>query len=287
MGKKSRFASFHSLLFAILTSGKYWRCIRWCDNGTTVLITSPRMFEREVLRRELTVLNLKDFTSFVKMLRTIGFQQVLSARPSKTKKFRHPRFQINSKEVSGDKKGKEKEETTKCTKVVRKGKRQMKGKVRDEIRRERQMTGTESKGFKKNFETLHKIKRRGEVVTEDLRGTTAVKRKRDTKELMNNEHYVHVKRKKQNTCTPVSSANQNPPQQRMPRGYSPEETTAAQAILGLSTPVVLMQNIPVNVMSAHNLVDSYKSFVLFVERSAREIEAAQALMELTSTNINR
>ena len=101
MGKKSRFASVQSLLFAILTSGKYWRCIRWCDNGTAVLITSPQLFERKVLRRELTALNLKDFASFVKMLKTIGFQRVLSARPSKTQKFRHPGFQLNGKKVTG------------------------------------------------------------------------------------------------------------------------------------------------------------------------------------------
>ena len=213
MGKRSRFASFQSLLFAILTSGKYWRCIRWCDNGTAVLITSPQLFEREVLRRELIALNLKDFASFVKMLKTIGFQRVLNARPSKTQKFRHPRFQINGKEDTDEKKRKEKEGTRGT------GKRNIMEKEGDETRRERQMTGTDSKGFKKNFETPKKNKRRGEVVTEDLRGTTAEKRKRDAEELTNNDHHVHAKRQKQNTCTKVSSADQNPPQQRMPSSY--------------------------------------------------------------------
>ena len=280
MGEKSRFASFQSLLFAIITSGKYWRCIRWCDNGTTVLITSPQLFEREVLRRELTDLNLKDFASFVKMLKTIGFRRVLSARLSKTQKFRHPRFRINGKDVTDDKKRKEKEETR------GKRKQNMTGKERDETKTEQKVTGTESKCFKKNFEkpkTIKGIKRRGEVVNEDSRGKSAVKRKRDT---MNNEHYVHANRQKQNTCpTTASSANQNPTQQRMPRGYCLEEITAAQAMLGLSTPVVSIQNIPV--MLAHSLVDSYKSFVLFVERSARKIEAAQALIELATANIGR
>lgn len=279
MGKKSRFASFQSLLFAILTSGKYWRYIRWCDNRTAVLITSPQLFEREVLRRELTALNLKDFESFVKMLKTIGFQRVLSARPSKTQKFRHPGFQMNGKEISDNKKRKEKEETR------RKGKRQIRGKERFEIRIERHVTGTASKRFKKNFETQKKTKRRGEVVTEDLRGSTAVKRKRDAVELTNKEHHVHAKRQKQDTCKTVSSADQKLPQQHMPRSYCPEEITAAQAMLGLSTPVVLTRNIPV--ILAHNLVDTYKAFVLLVEQSAREIEAAQALTKLATGDTNR
>ena len=284
MGKKSRFATVQSLLFAILTSGKYWRCIRWCDNGTAVLITSPQLFEREVLRGgELKALNLMDFATFAKMLKTIGFQRVLSARTSKAQKFRHPGFQINGKKVNDDKKGKEKEETK------GKRKRSMTRKKRDETRRQRQVAGTESKRFKKDFETPKKTKRRGKMVNEDLRGRTAVKRKRDPKEMTTNENYVHAKKQKQNTFTTVSSANHtcNPNQVRMPRGYCLEEITAAHAMLGLLTSIISMQNFPVHVMLAHNLVDSYKSLVLFVKRSAREIEAAQALMELAAANINR
>ena len=279
MGKKSRFATVQSLLFAILTSGKYWRCIRWCDNGTAILITSPQLFEREVLRRELKALNLKDFASFVKMLKTIGFQRVLSARTSKTQKFRHPGFQINGKKVTDDKTGKAKEETK------GKRKRSMTGAKRGETGRERQVSGTESKCFKKNFEKAKKTKQRGKMVDEDLRGRTAVKRKRDPKEMMANENYDHFKKQKQNTITTVSSTSHNPNQQRMPRRYSLEEITAAHAMLGLSASVVSMQNFPVNVMLPHNLVDSYKSSVLFVTRSAREIEASQALMELAGANI--
>lgn len=282
MGKKSRFATVQSLLFAILTSGKYWRCVRWCDNGTAVLITSPQLFDREVLRGgELKALNLKDFATFAKMLKTIGFQRVLSARISKTQKFRHPGFQINGKKVTDDKKGKEKEETK------GKRKRSMTRKKRDETRRQRQVTGTESKRFKKDFETPKKTKRRSKMVNEDLRGRTAVKRKRDPKEMTTNENYVHAKKQKQSKFTTVSSANHDPNQERMPRGYCLEEITAAHAMLGLLTSVVSMQNFPEHVMLAHNLVDSYKSLVLFVKRSAREIEAAQALMELAAANINR
>ena len=227
------------------------------------------MFEREVLRRELTAFNLKDFASFVKMSKTIGFRRVLNARPSKTQKFRHPGFQIIGREVTDDKKGKAKAETW------GKGKRNMTEKERDETRRKRQVTGTQSKRFKKNFETPKKTMRRGEVVTEDLRGSTAVKRKRYATELTNKEHHVHIKRQKQNTCTTVSS----PVQQRMPRRYCPEEITAAHAMLGLSTPVVLTRNIPL--MLAYNLVHSDKAFVLLVERSAGEIEEAKALMKLS------
>lgn len=281
MGKESRFASVQSMLFAILRSGKYWRCIRWCDSGTTVLITSPRLFEREVLPKEMKGLNLKNFASFVKMLKTVGFQRVLSARPSKTQKFRHPCFQINSKEVSGDKMGKGRKETGRG--------------------RKRQMIHTESKCFKKNFETPQKIKRRGEEPTEGFSGRTAVKRKRDTAEPVDQELFSKAKRKKPNT--PVSTANQNPPQQRM-TGFSLDEITAAQAILGLSTgeitapqalldlstTVVFVQNIPMNIrdlMSVHGLIDSSTSLVLFAERSAREIKAAQALLELTKANVTR
>ncbi|XP_078356031.1 uncharacterized protein LOC144640806 [Oculina patagonica] len=280
MGKESRFSSVQSMLFAILTSGKYWRCIRWCDNGTTVLITSPKLFEREVLKREMKGLNLKNFASFVKMLKTVGFQQVLSARASKTQKFRHPCFQINRKEVSNDKTGKEKEET-------RRG-------------RKGQMIVTESKCLKKNYETPQKIKRRGKEPTEDFSGRIAVKRKRDTTESTDDDLFANAKRKKLNTS--VSTANQNPPPQRMTGhsneitaaqallGLSTGEITAAQALLGLSTGVVFVQNIPMNLrdlMSVQGLIDSSKSLVLFAERSAREIETAQALLELTTANITR
>lgn len=286
------------MLFAILTSGKYWRCIRWCDHGTTVLITSPRLFEREVLQRDMKGLNLKNYAGFVKMLKTVGFQHVLSARPSKTQKFRHPCFQINSKEVSVGKTGKERDETKRGRKPQRMEKE------RNETRRgrKRPTIDTESKCVKNNFETPQKIKQRGQDPAEDFGGRTAVERKRDTTEPMDEELVAKTKRKKLNTQ--VSAANQNPPQLCMAGGYSLDEITAAQALLGLSTSeitavqallglstgVVFMQNIPMNVrdlMSAYGLIDSSKSLVLFAERSAREIQAAQTLLELAAVSITR
>ena len=307
MGKESRFVRVKSMLFAILTSGKYWRCIRWCDNGTTVLITSPQLFEREVLPREMKELNLKDFASFVKMLKTVGFQQVLSARPSKTQKFRHACFQINSKEISGEGTDKERKETGRG--------------------RKRKVINNESKCFEKKTESPQKAKRPREEPTKNFGRRTAVKRKRDTVEQMDDELFTNAKKKKLNTQ--VSNTNQNPPKQRM-TGYSEDEITAAQALLGLSlstaevtavqallglqtaeattTQALLGQSsgeitaaqallglstgvVPMNLswdlMSMYSLIDSFTSLALFAERSVQEIEAVQALLELATTTITR
>ena len=83
-----------SVLSATINSGKFWRCIRWCDGGSTVLITSPVLFEREVLQREKWKLWLKvnDFSRFADLLKQVGFEKVLSQRQSKVQKFRHPDF---------------------------------------------------------------------------------------------------------------------------------------------------------------------------------------------------
>ena len=93
-GKTKEFQTekFFSALSATINPGKFWRCIRWCDGGSTVLITSPVLFEREVLQREQWKLQLKvnDFASFTDLLKQVGFEKVLSQRPSKVQKFRHP-----------------------------------------------------------------------------------------------------------------------------------------------------------------------------------------------------
>ena len=85
-----------SLLLDTISSGKYWRCIRWSDQGTIILITSPKLFEKEVLPGVLKELRLKDFLSFADVLYRIGFQRVFTSRPSKVYKFHHPLFQKNS-----------------------------------------------------------------------------------------------------------------------------------------------------------------------------------------------
>ena len=303
MGKEARFVRVQSMLFAILTSGKYWRCIRWCDNGTTVLITSPQLFEREVLPREMKELNLKDFASFVKMLKTVGFQQVVSARPSKTQKFRHACFQINSKEISGEQTGKERKETQ--TGGGRKG----------------QVIDNESKCFEKKTDSPQKVKRLREELTKYFGRRTEVKRKRDTTEQIDDDELsTNAKRKKLNT--EVSNTNQNPPKQRM-TGYSEDDITAAQALLSLSlstaevtavqallglqtaeatTTQALLGQSSGEITAAQALLglskgvvpmnlswdlNTFTSLALFAKRSVQETEAVQALLELATTNITR
>ena len=39
-----------SCLFAVMNSGKFWRCIKWQDKGSTVLIISPVLLEKQALQ---------------------------------------------------------------------------------------------------------------------------------------------------------------------------------------------------------------------------------------------
>ena len=93
-GKSNFEFGFFSSLAAVINSGESWRCIRWCDRGSTLLITSPILFERDVLQNKHQELlpNVKDFPSFVDALVKMGFEKVLSERLSKVQKFRHPCF---------------------------------------------------------------------------------------------------------------------------------------------------------------------------------------------------
>lgn len=83
-----------SFLSAVINSGKFWRCNRWCHDGSTVLITSPVLFEKRILQRMKWKLQLKiaTFYSFVDSLQEVGFQKVLNQRSSKVQKFRYPDF---------------------------------------------------------------------------------------------------------------------------------------------------------------------------------------------------
>ena len=93
-GKSNFEFGFFSSLAAVINSGEFWRCIRWGDRGSTLLITSPILFERDVLQNKHQELlpNVKDFPSFVAALVKMGFEKVLSERLSKVQKFRHPCF---------------------------------------------------------------------------------------------------------------------------------------------------------------------------------------------------
>ena len=71
-----------SCLFVAMNSGKFWRCVRWCDEGSTVLITSPVLFEKQVLESAewKQHLKIKNFDSFVDSLQQTGFKEVLNQR---------------------------------------------------------------------------------------------------------------------------------------------------------------------------------------------------------------
>ena len=99
-GKSNFEFGFFSSLSAVINSGEFWRCIRWCDRGSTLLITSPILFERDVLQNKHQELlpNVKDFPSFVDALVKMGFEKVLSERLSKVQKFRHPCFKKSLEE---------------------------------------------------------------------------------------------------------------------------------------------------------------------------------------------
>ena len=81
-----------SCLFAVMNSAKFWRCVRLCDRGSTVLVTSPSLFEKHVLQSAewKQHLKIKDFDSFV--FQQTGFMEVLNQRSWKVQKFRHPDF---------------------------------------------------------------------------------------------------------------------------------------------------------------------------------------------------
>lgn len=64
-----------SRFFAVMNSGKVWRCVGWCDEGSTVLITNPVLFEKQVLEsaKWKQQLKTKNFDSFVDSLQQTGF----------------------------------------------------------------------------------------------------------------------------------------------------------------------------------------------------------------------
>lgn len=81
-----------SCLFVVMNSGKFWRCVRWCDEGSTVLITSPVLFEKQVLESAewKQHLKIKNFDSFVDSLQQTGFKEVLNQKSSKVQKVSAP-----------------------------------------------------------------------------------------------------------------------------------------------------------------------------------------------------
>lgn len=279
MGEELPFANFLSVLFTLIASGKYWRCIRWCNEGTTILITSPKLFEREVLQGVMKEMNFKDFTSFADLLLGNGFQRVLNSRSSKVHKFCHPRFQKNGNGLGGLG-----ENSSKTDQNGRQRKR--KRPVEDTDCRYSNVDNNTASNDNNSELMKPQIKRQRKTYTavvEDTFVETSVKR---TKVNTNKAAFIRGKRIKNfpNTGTSFASTNQNSPKhaQPMSRGvYSPLEITAAHTMLALSTPVVFLQNISLmEVIAAQSIVNLSRSPVFFRERSVSELEAAQALLDL-------
>ena len=237
--KEFQIDDFFSALSAAINSGKFWRCIRWCDEGSTVLITSPVLFERQVLQREQWKLQMKvnDFASFADLLKEAGFEKVLSQRPSKVQKFRHRDF---TKDCRG-------------FQHVAKG--------RDEPNRKRNMpesldvrTTCSVKETNKEANLAQFVKRQRKVTFEDESTRTAKKRKRNGA----NGEEVSTHSKKPKIAAPVTPSapiKHDTLRKQMRRIYSADEMTAALALLGLSTSVVFVYYTTMELIAAQSLVN--------------------------------
>ena len=269
--KKKEFQTdeFFSALSATVDSGKFWRCIRWCDGGSTVLITSPVLFEREVLQKEQWKLELKvnDFASFTDLLKQVGFEKVLSQRPSKVQKFRHRDFTKNCRGL------------------------QHVAKERTEPQRKRKLSEEESlklsgvgsvKETNQEINLAQKVKRQKKVTFEDESAMAAKKRKRNVTN--GEEMSTHGKKRKIAVPVPPSAPFKHDAfRKQMRRIYSADEMTAAQTLLSLSTPVVFANYTAMELMAAQSLVNLSRSCIVSQERSVLELEVAYGLLELSNS----
>ena len=257
-GKSNLEFGFFSSLAAVINSGEFWRCIRWGDRGSTLLITSPILFERDVLQNKHQELlpNVKDFPSFVDALVKMGFEKVLSERLSKVQKFRHPCFKKDEE-------------------IPRRA-----AEKRAELKRKMQMEGNCQK--RSTPVEKEKLTRR---VAQSLNSNNdsarrAAKRKRNAE--YSSDFSASVKKRKNGEDFPsIVSTNRDKPAQRMRRMDTAEEVTAAQALLSLSMPVLLLSNYTaVELVAAQSLFDLSKSCAVRQQRSVRELESGEALLEL-------
>ena len=261
---------FFSALSDAINSGKFWRCIRWCDGGSTVLITSPVHFEREVLQSlEQWKLQLKvnDFASFIDLLKQVGFEKVLSQRPSKVQKFRHRYFTKNYRGFQHV--AKEKAEPNR------------KRKLSEEESLEFSTTGSVKENNQEaNLAQL--VKRQRKVTFEDESARVAKKRKRN----FTNGEEMSTHGKKRKIAVPVTLSapiKHDTFRKQMRRVYSADKMTAAQALLSLSTPVLFANYTAMELMAAQTLVNLSRSCIVSQERSVRDLEAAYALLELANS----
>ena len=108
----------------------------------------------------------------------------------------------------------------------------------------------------------------------------AAKRKRNAE--YSSDFSASVKKRKNGEDFPsIVSTNRDKPAQRMRRMDTAEEVTAAQALLSLSMPVLLLSNYTaVELVAAQSLLDLSKSCAVRQQRSVRELESGEALLEL-------
>ena len=259
---------FFSALSATINSGKFWRCIRWCDGGSTVLITSPVLFESEVLQslgQWKLQLKVNNFASFTDLLKQVGFEKVLSQRPSKVQKFRHRDFTKNYRGFQH----------------VERAEPNRKRKLSEEESLELGTTGSvKEKSQEANLAQL--VKRQRKVTFEDQSTMAAKKRKRN----FTNGEEMSTHGKKRKIAVPVTlrtPIKHDTFRKQMRRVYSADEMTAAQALLSLSTPVLFADYTAMELMAAQSLVNLSRSCIVSQERSVRELEAACTLLELANS----
>ena len=235
-----------------------------------MLITSPVLFEREVLHKEQWKLQLKvnDFASFADLLKQVGFEKVLSQRPSKVQKFRHRDF---TKSYRG------------FQHVAKERAQPQRKRTNVSEEESLKLSGTGSvKETSQEINLAQKVKRQKKVTFEDESAIAAKKRKRN---VTNGEEISSYgkKRKIAVPVTPSAPIKHDAFRKQMRRIYSADEMTAAQALLSLSTPVVFANYTAMELMAAQSLVNLSRSCIVSQERSVRELEAAYALLQLSNS----
>ena len=255
-----------SCLFTVMNSGKFWRCVRWCDEGRTVLITSPVLFQKQVLQSAewKQQLKIKDFDSFVDLLQQTGFKEVLNQRSSKVRKFRHLDFWKGSENVLSIGGHEERENAKRKRKAKEQENDGSSGGVA--VKEENYLNDLEKKA-----------KRHRVAALENINTRTGSKRKRSTG---NRKLPTHSKKQK----TAVQRAPNDPiadktPSQQLCRTYSADEKTTAHTLLNLSAPVIFVNYYTkVELMASQSLFHFFK---LLQERSLEELDAACALLRLS------
>ena len=255
-----------SRLFAVMNSSKFWRCVRWCDEGSTVLINSPVLFEKQVLESAewKQKLKIKNFHSFVDSLQQTGFKEVLNQRSSKVQKFRHPDFRVDRENVLSISGHKERE----SAKRKRKANEEANAGFSDGV-------AVEEENYSKDLEK--KAKRHRVAVLEDNNTRTGSKGRRNPG---NRKVSAHSKKQKSAVqCASSDPIADKPASQQLRRVNSADEKTAAHALLNLSVPVIFASYYTnMELMAAQSM---FHFFELLQERSIEELDAACALLQLS------